>query len=305
MKNILVVGSMNMDLVMQTDQFPKPGETRAGFGFSAVPGGKGANQAAAAAKLGCPTYMLGGVGNDAYGEILKEHLSACGVKTDRIWKEDGSSGVAVITVCGGENEILLDAGANGRVTPERLSACSDLFAWADRVVLQFEIPMDAVIRGAEMAKAAGAEVVLNPAPFREIPVSLLKNTDWLVLNETEAAEMGKLPVTQLEEAAACMEKIEEQFSGRVFLTLGKEGCLYREDGMLRRMHAFPVRAVDTTAAGDCFIGGLCAAMDGERPLSAAVQYAAAASAVTVSRMGAGSSLPSREEVDEFLKKNKG
>lgn len=297
---ILVVGSVNMDLVIQTERFPAQGETRQGKGFSTIPGGKGANQAVAAAKLGAQTKMLGAVGEDAYGEILKEHLASAGVEIENLKIFPGNSGVAVILVCGGDNRIILDAGANGKITPAYLEEQKEIFSWADQVVLQFEIPMEAVLKAADLAKEAGAEVWLNPAPFEAIPEKLLKNVDWLILNETEAAAMCQMPVTNIEEAEQCAYAIAEQFAGKVVLTLGKEGCLFREDGIWKRMPAFAVKTVDTTAAGDCFIGALCAAAGEDNALTERIRYATAAAAITVSRVGAGSAIPSANEVRTFL-----
>ena len=186
MKHILVVGSMNADLVIQTPRMPRMGETVRGSGFCVNTGGKGANQAAAIAKLGGDIKLLGCVGADSYGEMLLSDLSRFGVQTDGAQTVDTATGVAVITVCGGDNCIILDAGANACMTPEVIDANAALFAWADYCVLQLEIPLETVLHAARAAKKNGAKVVLNPAPMCPLPEELLALVDLFVPNSSEA-----------------------------------------------------------------------------------------------------------------------
>ena len=296
MKNILVVGSVNADLTIYTDRLPHPGETVEGSGFSAAFGGKGANQAIAAAKLGGNVRFYGHVGDDAYGAPAIDNLRRCGVDFTGRTVPGFSTGAAVITVCGGENSIILSAGANATVTPEALEEHAALFRWADYVLLQLEIPTDAVLRAMELARAAGAQVILNPAPVRPLPAQAWQYADYLIPNEHEAAAITGISTDTPAGCAAAAARLQEMGAGRVIITRGSQGCVCLENGAPVFRPARPVRAVDTTAAGDCFIGALCAALCRGRTFGAAVDCAAAAAAITVSRPGSASSIPTAAEL---------
>lgn len=294
--NILVVGSINVDLVISAPRFPKPGETISGSGFAAHFGGKGANQAIAAAKLGSSVRMLGMVGTDAYGAAAKENLSAGGVDTRAVVQTEGPTGTAVITVCEGENTIVLDAGANGKVTPQLLKEHAAQFAWADAVVLQLEIPMQSVVCASQLAKQYGCTVVLNPAPAQILPQALWENTDMLILNETEAQILtGILPETKAQQEQV-LKILQTRGASQVVLTLGAQGSVFLADEPIFWQEAFPTKAVDTTGAGDCFIGALLGALGRGESLRQAARFAAKASAIAVSRPGASQSIPTLAEL---------
>lgn len=301
MKNILVIGSINMDLSVQVERMPKPGETLAGHGLKISAGGKGANQAAAAAKLGAPVRMLGAVGKDGYGSQLRAALGSCGVDCTAVADVQVPTGLAMITVCGGENCIIIDHGANGTLLPSIMEEHASLFEWADILVLQLEIPMETVIYAAQQAKAAGACVILNPAPM-EHPLShdLLDYVDILVPNEHEASLLLDGVLVETETAVQAARKLYEKFGTHVIITLGSQGSIYYDGTTVIRQMAAQVTPVDTTAAGDSFIGGLCFSLAEGKTMAEALRFATAVSAVTVTRSGAIFSLPTRQEAESVL-----
>lgn len=296
MKNILIIGSINMDLVINTDILPKLGETIHGKGFMTSHGGKGANQAVAVAKLSGTADMIGAVGNDAFGKLLADNLAANNVNIRGVKIADTNSGVAVITVCGGDNHIILDGGANNEVTPTLIDEHIDLIKNADIVIFQLEVPMETIIYAAEKAKEFGAKVLLNPAPAAKLPEKLLACTDILVPNEHEAAI-----ITGFEDEKMALEALYDGGKKDVIITLGSKGCIYNVGTEIKYQKAFDVKAVDSTAAGDSFIGGYCTALCDGKNAEEAIRFASAVSAITVSRAGAGVSIPTRDEVEEFLK----
>lgn len=298
MKNILVIGSINMDLTIQVDRMPRAGETLNGYGLAANPGGKGANQAAAMAKLGAPVRMLGAVGRDGYGAQLRAALGSCGVDCAAVSEAAAPTGLALITVCRGENCIIIDAGANGAVLPEMIDRNAALLDWADLVVLQLEIPLETVLYAAKAAKASNATVILNPAPAKSVlPDALFRCVDLLIPNEHEASLLlGGKPVSA-DNAQTAAQELYEKLKSRVIITLGSKGCVYYDGFSSLFQPAATVTAVDTTAAGDSFIGGLCCALSADSSIAAAIRYATAVSSVTVTRHGAMSSLPTKEEAD--------
>lgn len=300
MKNILVIGSINMDMVITTARLPKLGETVSGYGFETVPGGKGANQAVAASRLGAAVKMLGCVGSDIPGKALLNNLEACKIDTTGVLVVPGSSGVAVITVCGGDNHIILDEGANRHVTPELIDQNIALIDWADAVLLQLEIPLETVLYAAKTARSKNKTVILNPAPMRDISAELLKNTDILVPNQHEAEQLLGVAVTDIASAKTAVSAILEKGVKQAVITLGEMGCVYNNGGEITHRQAFPADVKDTTAAGDCFIGALATALQTDEAMDDAILFATAASAITVSRKGASSSIPSRDEVQTFL-----
>lgn len=300
MNKILVVGSVNIDLVIKTERIPSLGETVSGSGFSTICGGKGANQAVAIAKSGGDVTMLACVGDDVYGKMAISNLNRAGVCPAVKVCDNAPTGVAVITVCGGDNHIILDAGANGLVTKEMIAANEALFQAADIVVLQLEIPMEAVETAARLAKKHGCTVVLNPAPFQHLSRELILNVDLFVPNEFEASQVVGFEISGKEQVKKAICALEEMGIKQPVITLGAQVSAFRYGGEVVFQPAFRVTAVDTTAAGDTFIGGICACLCRGLTLKESVRYASAASAIAVSRFGASVSVPSKEEVLTFL-----
>ncbi len=302
---IVVVGSINMDLVIHSPRFPSPGETVIGHGFMTAPGGKGANQACAAAKLGGEVRLLARVGNDAFGSELIQHLSATGVNTaDVIAVDDSPSGVALITVREGENTIVIDPGANHRLTTADVAAYRRQLAAADLVVLQLEIPLEVVAETVRVAGEVGTPVLLNPAPAVSLGAETLAGVSYLTPNAGEAATLTGRPHPDAPLSADELERIVGELRrmgvSRVCATLGGDGVAYtQEDGTVVRRPAYPVTPFDTTAAGDVFSGALAVALTENLPLDEAVDFAQRAAAISVTRGGAGPSIPLRSEVDRF------
>ncbi|XOB98235.1 ribokinase [Deinococcota bacterium DY0809b] len=297
--SVLVVGSLNMDLVVPVPRHPKPGETVVGGDLRRFPGGKGANQAVAAARLGARVRMIGRVGADAYGAELKRGLEAEGIETADVAELDAPTGVALIGVSeDGQNAIVVSPGANARLRPEDLAP--ERFAGAGVAVLQLETPLATVRRAAELGRAAGARVLLNAAPAQALPEGLLKAVDLLVVNEFEAAQVaGAREPEGPEEALALARELARRVPVAV-VTLGARGLVWagvEGEGVLP---AFEVRAVDTTAAGDAFVGGLAAALAAGEPLQPALRFASAAGALAATRPGAQPSLPNKEAVETLL-----
>ncbi|MEI7645604.1 MAG: ribokinase [Chloroflexales bacterium] len=296
---IVVVGSLNMDLVVRSPRLPRPGETLSGGPFSTYPGGKGANQAVASARLGAPTTMIGRVGADGFGQMLRIAAEVDGVDVAGVIDTPGMpSGVALITVeNGGQNTIVIAPGANAALTPEDVQAVAHQIAAARVLLLQLEVPLPAVIRAAAIAHAAGVTVILNPAPAAvgRLPVELLANVDYLVPNETEAAvfldESSGVPPEVLARAVSTVCGVPN-----VIITLGAAGVAMFGPAGVTRMSAFPVQAIDATAAGDAFVGGFAVALSQGLAPADALRWGCAAGALAATRPGAQSSLPTRDEV---------
>jgi len=299
---ITVVGSLNMDLVVRSPRIPQPGETIIGHGFHTVPGGKGANQAIAAARLGAQVSMVGRVGDDAFGEALLGNLAAAGVAHAWVWRTPATAtGVALITVDdAGQNSIVVASGANMRLTPADVEAAEDAIAQAEVVLLQLENPVEAVLRAAQIARARGKTVVLNPAPARPLPAELPALVDVLVPNESETALLTGLPVADIESAQRAALRLLESGIGTVILTLGERGALLAHAGRSERFPAFQVTPVDTTAAGDAFVGGFAVALAEGRTLAEAVRWGNAAGGLAATQLGAQTSLPTRAALERLL-----
>ncbi|MBQ8309432.1 MAG: ribokinase [Clostridia bacterium] len=302
MKNILVIGSINVDYVIHTERLPKLGETLTGSDFAMNFGGKGANQAMALAKTGCNVKMLGAVGKDLSGELAINNLKSFGIDTTDVITVDAPTGAAVITVCGGDNHIILDIGANAYVTPDAIAEREALFDWADYVVMQYEIPMESVLFAARMTKKHGKKVVLNPAPVKEADPELFRFVDMIIPNEFEAQLITGISPNDEATTKQAIRALQALGCETVIITLGKRGCAYTEGDSIGTAGIYPVKVVDTTAAGDSFIGGLCKSLCEGKSMSDAVAYASAVSSITVSRPGAGISIPTADEVEDFLKK---
>jgi ribokinase len=300
-KNVLVIGSINVDYVIHTDRLPKLGETLTGSDFAMNFGGKGANQAVALAKTGSNVKMLGAVGTDLSGELAINNLKSFGIDTTDVLTVDAPTGAAVITVCGGDNHIILDIGANAYVTPEVIAEREALFDWADYVVMQYEIPMESVLFAARMTKKHGKKVILNPAPVKEADPELFRYVDMIIPNEFEAQLITGISPDDQKTTEAAIRALQSLGCAEAVVTLGKRGCAYTDGENISYAGIYDVKVVDTTAAGDSFIGGLCKSLCDGLSMTDAVAYASAVSSITVSRPGAGVSIPTADEVAEFLK----
>jgi ribokinase len=292
---IIVFGSLNMDLVVRVSRAPRSGETLQGRGFMTNPGGKGANQAVACARQGASVAMVGCVGRDGFGDALREALSADGIDVTQVRPVDASTGVAVVMVDDeGENRITLVPGAN-----ELLQADEAVLGRAGAgqfLLLQCEVPMPEVVRAARMARANGATVVLNPAPVCQLPAELWSLVDILVTNEIEAAELAGLPVADAASAAAAASSLRRRGPKTAIVTLGSQGVVVADEAGCRHFPALAVRTVDTTAAGDTFIGAMCAARVAGLPVDAAVMRGIQAATLCVTRAGAQASIPRLQEL---------
>ncbi|WP_328925183.1 ribokinase [Streptomyces sp. NBC_00190] len=294
MTAIAVLGSTNMDLVAYVPKAPRLGETVTGRAFRTVPGGKGANQAVAAARCGGKVVMIGAVGADEFGVRLRSALTAAGIDTAALRTVEGASGTAHITVDDeGGNSIIVIPGANAAVTGLE-SGDESRIAAAGTLLLQLELPLRAVLAGALAARSRGVRTVLTPAPVQPLPAELLAATDLLVPNEHEAAALTGLTDPR-QAAEALLEDVPE-----VVITLGAAGVLYAARGREPLTVPAPgVRAVDTTAAGDTFVGALAVALGEGRSMPEALRWACAAAALSVQRPGAQDSMPTRAETDAF------
>ncbi len=304
MVDIVVLGSLNMDLVIKAPRAPEAGETIRGHDFQMVPGGKGANQAAAAAKLGGQVAMVGRVGGDAFGPVLIDNMARQGVDTSHIHRDaEASTGVAVITVEDtGENRIVISAGANGRVNNTDVDGAEGLLRRAKFLILQLEIPLPVVDYAIEAARRHSVKVVLNPAPAASVPPEFLGRVDYLVPNETETKILTGLDVSDLTSAERAARQFLSYGVGEVIITMGEKGALRVTNTDANHVPAREVKAVDTTAAGDAFIGGLAVALVKGFTPQEAVRYAACAGTLAVTKFGAQTSLPSAEEVDRFYRR---
>lgn len=304
MSNILVIGSINMDLVINTPRIPEKGETITGSGFITVPGGKGANQALACSRLGGNVKMIGCVGNDIYGDICVKNLEDNNIDNSCISKANAPTGVAVITVCNGDNTIIIDNGANGFVSQDLIYKNSDVIKWADIVIFQFEIPVDTVFAAAKLAKEYGKKIILNPAPMIKVDLDKLKLFDILIPNQHEAGIILDMKIENIENAKEAINRFLKIGLKQVIITLGSDGCVYNEADIINQQPAYKVDVADTTAAGDSFIAGLCTRLCKGNTIQEALEYATAVSAITVSRFGASSSIPDSKEVEIFIKERK-
>jgi ribokinase len=298
-KKLVVVGSINIDLVACSHRLPAPGETILGSSFDVFNGGKGANQAVALAKLGAPVDMIASLGTDLFTERLLSGLKVAGVDTHAVQMVAGPCGVAHIARAdNGENSIIVISGANRQVTAAYIDAHIEVVQQAKMILAQLETPLEAVIRLAEIAGEAKVPFMLDPAPAIPLPEVLLTRTTWLTPNETEAQIL--LGRVNLEPVAAA-EKLLAMGVRNVALKLGAQGVfLAGRDCPAQLVPAFPVKVVDTTAAGDCFNAAFAAALTRGKPPALAARYAAAAAAISVTRAGAQPSLPSAAEVEAFL-----
>ncbi|HVN77457.1 MAG TPA: ribokinase [Terriglobia bacterium] len=302
-KVIMVVGSLNMDFVVQLDKLPLRGETVHGRGFQMLPGGKGANQAYAVGKLGGKSRMVGCVGEDVFGEKLKSSLQSAGVDTTHIRSVSGeSSGVALIHVeAGGQNQIVIAAGANSRLSPSDVEAAIEQVR-PGFVLMQLESPMETVEAAAHLSQVRSIVAILDPAPARTLGHSLLQRLDLLTPNETEALLLlgRRASTVSLEEAPQIATQLLQLGPKQVILKLGEKGAWMANRQRSLHFPAHKVAAVDATAAGDTFNGALAVALAEGKSLQEAISFANGAAALSVTRLGAQASVPSRNEVEAFL-----
>jgi ribokinase len=300
MSKIFVIGSVNMDLVIGVERMPKNGETISGCGFMTNPGGKGANQAVAAAKMNAPTYMVGCVGVDAFGEELSKALKAYGVNTQYLSSVETNSGIAVIVVEKGDNRIILDAGANHKITKEMVDKALEAAETGDYCICQLEIPLDIVEHAFSHAKQKGLTTVLNPAPAVKLGENILNNTDIIALNETECEILaGVLPCGQ-EDYIKVFDYFAKFDIKSVIITLGGKGSVLVQKDFINHVPAHKVQAVDTTSAGDTFLGAVVSELSKGKDMLSAMKFASAASALTVTKKGAMQSIPYYDDVVRFL-----
>lgn len=295
---ILVIGSSNMDLVIQADHFPRPGETIIGGNFSMIPGGKGANQAVAAARLGGKVALVAQVGDDLFGQANLDNYQREGIDIANVERHpDVPTGVALISVDkSGENTIIVASGANAEMGINNLERASMLFEWADVVLLQLEIPLEVVTEAARMAKAQGKKVILNPAPARSLPAELLENVDIITPNETEAEFLTGISVSDISSAALAAARFNASGIQKVIITLGENGAFLADGNTEEIIPTQRVKAVDTTAAGDTFNGALAVSLGRGESMNAAVTFALKAATLSVQRLGAQSSIPYLSEL---------
>ncbi|MBJ2345675.1 MULTISPECIES: ribokinase [Pseudomonas] len=299
--NVVVIGSLNMDLVTRAPRLPRGGETLIGESFSTIPGGKGANQAVAAARLGAQVSMVGCVGSDAYGQQLRGALLAEGIDCQAVSVVDGSSGVALIVVDdNSQNAIVIVAGANGELTPTVLERFDAVLQSADVIICQLEVPDATVGHALKRGRELGKTVILNPAPAsRALPSEWYAYVDYLIPNESEAMVLSGLAVDSLETAEAAATQLIASGAGKVIVTLGAQGLVFANGSSFEHFPAPRVKAVDTTAAGDTFVGGFAAALASGKDEAEAIRFGQVAAALSVTRAGAQPSIPTLLEVQAF------
>ncbi len=301
MGRVFVAGSINMDVVATAERHPRIGETVAGNAVLYFPGGKGANQAVAAARLGAPTRLIGRLGKDAFGDELKAFLAAQGVDLSFVQQtSEAHTGTAVITIANADNTIVVIPGANALVSAADVAA--PVLAKGDVAVSQFEIPLPSISAFFNRARAAGATTILNPAPAIEAERDLLDLADILVLNESELSLLAKTELRDTDAAAVFIEAARSlQTKGKtICVTLGKRGVLALVDGKPLIIPGHAVKAVDTTGAGDCFVGAVAAQLAAGTSIREALHYANSAASICVQRMGAAPSMPTAAEVEAVL-----
>ncbi|EXX90680.1 ribokinase [Paenibacillus darwinianus] len=296
---IIVIGSANMDLVIQTARIPEAGETIHGNGFFLSAGGKGANQAVASARMGAETWLMGKVGDDIFGRSIRDKLVQFGVRGEYLTVESGvMTGVAAITVCGGNNRIILDSGANNRVTPAYVEGFRDAIQSASAVMLQLEIPLETVYRTIELAKGK-VPIFLNPAPALPLDAAALAGVDYFTPNEIECRLYTNVQVSDVDDARAAVNVLKQKGIRYPLVTLGEKGVVYHNGTDVVHKAGRKVQAVDTTAAGDTFSGTLAAMITAGKTMDEAVDMAQYASSISVTRRGAQDSIPYLSELPEL------
>jgi ribokinase len=301
-KKIVVIGSSNIDLLMKMDRLPKVGETVTGATFMQVYGGKGANQAVAAARAGGDVSFINCVGDDAYTPQMLENFIAEGIDTQFVFKNNNlTSGHALIMIGSeGKNYLSVAPGANADLSPDKIKEANEVIEKAAIIVMQYEIPLKTIEYVLDLAQEYNIPVLWNFAPAQKLDIAYLKKTEILVVNETEASFITNMEVTNRETAEKAAQKLLELGSKLVILTLGADGVVYGTKNEMTHVPAFKVKAEDTTAAGDTFCGSFAVAHTEGKSLKEAILFSSAAAALAVTRMGAQPSIPNRKEIDSFL-----
>jgi ribokinase len=300
---IVIVGSSNTDMIVKTARIPKPGETVIGGTFSMAAGGKGANQAVAAARAGGKVTLIARVGSDLFGAQAVKGFRADGINVTRIVRDKkAASGVALIFVdAAGENSIAVASGANAALSPSDVRKAKAVISSADVLLMQLETPLETVVAAADIAAKRNIPVILNPAPAQALPDSLLKQISVLTPNEHEAELLTGIPVRSEEDAAAAAEALIAKGVGMAIITLGPRGAYLHSEPFKGLIPGFTVTAVDSTAAGDVFNGAFAVAFAEKRPLPDAVRFANAAAAISVTKLGAQPSAPVRRAVEKLYR----
>ncbi|MGF1762766.1 ribokinase [Aliivibrio kagoshimensis] len=303
MNKLVVLGSVNADHVLQVSSFPRPGETLHGHSYQIIPGGKGANQAVAAARLHADVAFIACVGDDHFGIDIKSNFAAEGINNQAVMVvPETPTGIAMIQVADtGENSICISAEANGHLTPEKLLPHHDLIRNADTLLMQLENPLETIEAAALIAHQAGTNVVLNPAPAQPLSDTLLSLVNIITPNETEAELLTGIAVTDMASANLAATSLHQKGIDTVLITLGSQGVWLSQCGHGEQIKGFKVKATDTTAAGDTFNGAFITALQSGKDTHSSILFAHAAAAISVTRMGAQTSIPSLHEVEQFLK----
>lgn len=297
-KGVLVVGSSNLDLVVTTKRFPNPGETIFGNKFEMFPGGKGANQAVCASRLGCKTTFVGKMGNDEFKEKLSQIMVESEVDITNIFVDEKEhTGTALITVDGnGQNQIIVISGSNMKLSPEDIESKSLLFKEASVVLTQLEIPIETVLKVAQLAKENDALFILNPAPAVQLPARLFPLIDFITPNESELELLSGIRITNEQSIELAGRLLIDKGVKNVIVTLGKEGSVLINKSCKRQFSVNKVQVVDSTAAGDAFNGALATSLADNHSIEEAIEFASKIASITVTRMGAQSSMPYLNEI---------
>ncbi|OLQ92302.1 ribokinase [Vibrio panuliri] len=304
MNKLVVLGSVNADHVLQVPSFPRPGETLHGHNYQVIPGGKGANQAVAAARLNADVGFIACVGDDSFGINIRESFKLDGINTQGVKLQPNTpTGIAMIQVAAsGENSICISAEANDCLTAEAIEADLPAIRQAKYLLTQLETPLEGIERAVEVAKEAGTSVILNPAPAKHLPESLLKNIAVITPNETEAEVLTGITVVDSETAQLAAQALHLKGIEIVMITMGSKGVWLSQNGRGELIAGYKVDAIDTTAAGDTFNGAFVTGLLEDMPIESAIKFAHGAAAISVTRLGAQTSIPRRDEVEEFLAK---
>jgi ribokinase len=299
-KKMMVIGSLNMDMVIHSNRIPMVGETVLGGEFLMVPGGKGANQAVAAARLGGDVTMVGCIGNDSFGKDLLRNLSTNHVNVDPVKiLDDVSTGVAMITVNDGDNSIIVAPGANSRLSTEYVKELEEMIKNSSILVLQLEIPLETVQSAIEIAHQHGVKVLLNPAPAIKLDDDFLSKIDIITPNESEAEILTGKPIDSIEDAKSAVVNLKKKGVKHVIITLGHRGVVYNNGDHISHKPSRKVETMDTTAAGDAFTGSLAYAFSNDKDIEEAIDLAVMVGALTVTKKGAQTSIPYMKEVIQF------
>jgi len=300
---LLVLGSINIDLVVTADEIPHVGETVIGKSFNQYPGGKGANQAVCAAKLRAAVCFLGKVGKDAYGDFMLGEMSSGGVDVSHIEKSDVSTGIAAISVDSkGQNNIVVVPGANFDIDASYIDRHKEAIEKCDIILAQHETPIEATEYAFKIAKSNGKTTILNPAPAQKISEAIIETTDILVPNEHELSRISGLPCKTAQDIAEAARTLQGRGIKSIIITMGKEGVMLLDKEGERFFPAFRVTALDTTAAGDCFLGGFAASYARDKDMASAIAYGQTVASYTIQYKGAQSSMPSYEQFEAYQKK---